>query len=81
MKPTLYTLDVIDSDDDFLYTRLVFDTIDDMYNAMREIEEFDKKWYNDEIEDEYNAGYYEVLISRLEHLIQYKIYNYEIKIR
>lgn len=77
----LYTLDVIDSDDGFLYTRLVFDTIDAMHQAMCEIEEFDHKWYNDEIEDEYNAGYYEVLVSHLEHLIQYKIYNYEIKIR
>ena len=64
-KANLFILEVKDSEDDFLYCTLIFDSQDKLDEAKSAIQKFNSDWYSD---DELNitGSYYEDLIAMLD---------------
>lgn len=69
-----YTLSIIDREDEYVYGILVFDTEEELLNAMKIIEAFDINWYHNECKGDY--------WETLSQLFEYQFaYNYNIEIR
>ena len=48
-----YTLSIIDREDAYVYGILIFDTEEELLNAVEIIETFDANWYRNECEGDY----------------------------
>lgn len=81
---TMYVLDIVDNEDGFLYIRLLFDDINEIYRCKHVVDTFESRWYNDECSEyEMNIGYYESLLEilRKEKLIKCDLMSYTIGVR
>lgn len=63
----LYLLEILDSEDGYVYAKLLYTSEAELESAKRFVEQFDSNWYIRSFEEEMeNGNYYEELMDALQ---------------
>jgi hypothetical protein len=72
----MYTLSILDRDDEYVYGILILHNEEELYLAMERIRKFDYDWYQTDCEGDYFNSLYQSVLK------DYTLaFNYEVKIR